>query len=790
MKRPLAVAAMALIGGILLADASISHFWGLVLVALSIIAMALLYRPIKKQASMFVLLALPLFIAGYILHTVNKNHHYAVAAPWEGQTVILEGTVITEPEHLDGKTRFALAIKYVESHQERIQPKALRIRVTLYADEPVAGLRYGSIVRLQGELKLPQGRRNIGGFDTRKYLAAQEISALMNEPAKALTLLEGNESSWLKRTGYTIRSGILTTLERCLPEQEAAVLSGMLIGYTAQMPEEMEEDFRRAGLSHVMAVSGANIAFILMPLLGLLQRLGLNRRWASAISFPVMIFYVFATGMEASVIRAAIMAGVTLIGMILWRRTDIFCSMAVSVLLILLTNSFMLFDPGFILSYAATLSLTVFHKPIFNKLPKKMHKNIRNTLAATLAAQIGVLPIIAYSFNTLSVISVFSNLLIVPLTGLITLLGAILAIIGSLWLSLAMLLGGGLAWVVKAMILLTGSLARIPWAELHLATPSLILVGLYYFVLVYFRYGHSRLPKDVGRPLLAGILILCGTLTVLLSLPDRSLRIYFADVGQGDCILIRTPGNKTIIIDAGGSFNDSEGSYIGENIVVPLLFDLNMTQIDVMIATHGHSDHIGGLGSVLEAVPVNKLIYADAPDPGMDQLLNKARKLGVPAVKAKEGDILLTEQGLTLQVLYPLVETWKMPQSATTSANEYSLVTKLDYENFSAVFTGDIGTETERRLLADGALVDCDLLKIAHHGSKYSSGLSFIHAATPSLAVASVGVNRYGHPHPEVIDRLREQGIRIYETLTYGGILVTVREGNQQMAITTTVADH
>jgi competence protein ComEC len=787
MKRPLVVAALALIGGILLADVSISHYWGIVFIILSILVMALLYRPIRKQVSPFVFLALPLFLTGYILHTINIQHHYFVARKWADQTVTLEGIVANQPESVEGKTRFTLAVKSVEAPQ-RMEPEGLNVRITLYTDEPAEGLEYGVLVRVSGELRLPQGRRNLGGFDTRRYLAAKEISAIMSEPASALTLLEGREAQWLKKTGYGIRAQILKVLNQCLPQEEASVLAGMLIGDTSQMPEEMEEDFRRAGLSHVMAVSGANIAFILMPLLGLLQKMGFNRRWASAISFPVMVFYVFATGMEASVIRAAIMAGVTLTGMILWRKADIFCAMAVSAILILLANSFMLFDPGFILSFAATLSLTVFYKPLFNKLPEKLPKSIRDTLAATLAAQIGVLPIIVYSFNTLSVISLFSNLIIVPLTGLITLSGALLALVGSFWLPFALMMGQGITWLIKGMLWLTRSLAGLPWAEINLATPSLMLIGLYYLVLLYLRYGHARLPRDIGRPLLAGIFALCGAVMVLVSLPDRSLRIYFADVGQGDCVLIRTPGQKNIIIDGGGGLNDAQGSYVGENIVVPLLYDLNMTQIDVMIATHGHSDHIGGLGSVLEAVPVRQLIHADAPDPGMNPLLHKARKMGVPTVMAREGDILLAEEGLNLQVIYPLLETWNMPQSATTSANEYSLVTKLDYGAFSALFTGDIGAETEGRILADGAMVDCDLMKIAHHGSRYSSAQRFIEATTPSLAIASVGVNRYGHPHPDVMNRLREQGVRVYDTLNFGGILVTVRGGSRHMAVTTTIA--
>ncbi len=783
MKRPLAVSAIALIWGIILADVNISHSWGIVCIIISIIVMILLYRPIKATLSRFLLLAVPFLLIGYSVHSLDKNHHVAVFKPWQGQSVTVEGVVYDEPEFIEGKTRFVLSTKAIIG-SENTTLKGERIRVTLYGEDP-ASVTYGSLVKVKGEIKCPEGRRNLGGFNAQKFFAAREISGTMSAPMQALTLMEGKEAFWLKDAGYKIRQGILRTLDQYLPPKEASILAGMLIGYTADMPEEMEEDFRRAGLSHVMAVSGANIAFLLLPLLWFLQRIGFSRRWSSALSFPLMLFYVFATGMEASVVRAAIMAGVTLTGMLFWRRTDIFCSLAASAILILLGNSFMLFDPGFILSFSATLSLVIFHKPLYERLPVQIPKSIRNTLAGTLAAQLGVIPVIAYSFNTFSLISVLSNLLVVPFTGLLTLLGALLSIIGPFFAPLGHVLGFITRYAAAIILFVTESIAKIPWSEIGIATPSLMLIGLYYFLLIYFRYGHPRMSKEISRPILAGVILLCGAIAIFTAFPSRSLRIYFADVGQGDCILIRTPQNKNIIIDGGGSIHDIKDSYAGECIVVPLLYDLNMTEIDLMVATHGHVDHIGGLKSVMDAVVVKSLVIADAPDIEMRELTDYALEKGIPVSRVKEGEQLLREENLILTTLYPLEEKWLMPDSATTSANELSLVTRLDYGDFNALFTGDIGAETERRLLSDESMLQCDLLKIAHHGSKYSSDAGFLETVKPGVAVIPVGSNRYGHPSPDVLNRLLERGIEVFQTLEHGGVLVEVKKDDNRMRIIT-----
>lgn len=786
MKRPLVVAAIALVWGIILADVNIYHSWGLVSLALSFIVFVLIYKPVKGKTSPFVLLAVPFMIVGYTLHSINENYYENGLIELEGQSITIKGTLYDEPEQMEGKTRFTLKIRSI-NNRVLIPQNNHQIQVNVYSDDSISGLKYGSVISITGEIRIPTGRRNFGGFNTSKFLAARGISGTMAVSIKAISIMEGQELSWFKNTGYKLRHSIIQTLDKCLPPEESSVLAGMLIGYTAHMPEEMEDDFRRAGLSHVMAVSGANIAFLLAPLLLFLKKVGFNPRWSSAIAFPCMLFYVFATGMEASVVRAAIMAGVTLMGMLLWRKADVYCSMAVSTIIILVNNSFMLYDLGFILSFSATLSLVVFYKPIFERLPVKLPKFIKETLAATIAAQIGVIPIIAYCFNTFSVVSILSNLLIVPLTGLLTIMGAVLVILGSMCLPIGLFIGFITRFVADIILFVTGAVAKIPWAEIYLATPNFILVIIYYILLVYFRYFHPKLHKEVAKPLAAIILALCGSLIVMVSIPNHALKIYFADVGQGDCALIRTPSGQNIIIDGGGSINDDKGSFAGERIVVPLLYNLNMTHIDLMIASHGHMDHIGGLRTVLDKVKVESLVVADAPDIELKELTNKANDIGIPVIHMKEGDILYEEEGLTLKALYPLKEEWLMPRDSVTNANELSLVVRLDYGDFSALFTGDIGIETEKRLLDDNVDIRCDLIKVAHHGSKYSSDEDFLDEVNPNMAIISVGRNTYGHPNPETLDRFLTQETNVFQTNENGGILVEVWEKEDKVRVTTIV---
>ncbi|NLU32880.1 MAG: DUF4131 domain-containing protein [Clostridiaceae bacterium] len=812
MKRPLAVSAVALVIGIIIAEKVPSFIHGLCAVILVCIAACLAWRRITCR-SPFLLLALPFLVSGFLLHHYNSRAVSTRFLPWLGRKVVVEGSIHDEPVFSDGRITFTLSVDTVIENGVATPIRKGKIRVRVYSDNPLDELRYGRMVQISAEVEIPAGQRNIGGFDYRRYLAARGISGVCSINPLQLKVLEGNRGFFLKSAGYAVRKGILDALYKTMSRQEASVAAGMLIGYTDEMPESLEEAFRKAGLSHIMAVSGANLAFLLLPFIWLLKRIGLNPRWASVISLPVMLIYVFATGMEASVIRAAIMAGIMLLGMIIWRQTDFFCSISASAMLILLSNTFMLFDTGFILSYSASISLVVFYKPIFDRLPAKIPKVIRDTLAGTLSAQLGVIPVIAGTFNTFSVVSILANLAVVPITGVLTTLTAILAVLWFVFQPVCHALGLAASFIIGVILGVTRTISSLPWAELDIATPGFLLTAGYYLILLAIRYGIPWMERRVqdlrpsaadkpgnavremeqgydgkGKPeenkseksrrkrfgwLVPCILAFYGVMILLDMVPSGKLEIYFADVGQGDCSIIRTPSGKSIIVDGGGSVYDDESSYTGEMIVVPVLYDLKITRIDVMVATHGHADHIKGLKSVIDSMRVKRLVVADADDSEMNELTDYARSRGIPVERADQDDIVYSEDGLMLTAIYPLDDKTRIPSGRTASANELSLVIRLDYAGFSAVFTGDIGSPAENLILGQEAL-DCDLIKVPHHGSKYSSGAEFVRQASPAIAVISVGKNRYGHPDGEVKKRYMSAGARIYETLHHGGIMVSV----------------
>lgn len=808
-KRPLAVWAIALITGILVADNVPSVMPGICIVFLFCLALYLVYRRMQIR-SPFILLAIPLMTAGFMLHCSNIRAVNNRFMPWQGRMVTVEGMVDDEPVFSDGRIVFTLSADIINDKGKATKVHNGKIRVRVYSESPMDELEYGRMVRIGAELEIPASRRNIGGFDYRRFLAARGISGICSVNPRQIEVLDESGGFFLKSAGYALRKGILDALYTNMPQDEASVAAGMLIGYTQEMPESMEESFRRAGLSHIMAVSGANLAFLLIPFIWLLRKIGLNPRWAAVISMPAMLVYVFATGMEASVMRAAIMAGIMLLGMIIWRQTDVYCSISASCIIILLSNSFMLFDTGFLLSYGATLSLVVFYKPILDRLPARIPKTIRETLAGTIAAQLGVIPVIACTFNSFSAVSVFANLAVVSVTGLLTSLAAALSVLWYVLRPACRVLGLIVTILTDIVLAVTDAVSSIPWAELTVATPGFLPAAGYYVILLIIRFGIPRLEGKTQRLqaaaendaqtavsmalneaaaghegtarrngkrrfgwLTACMLAAYGIIILLDTLPPGKLEIYFADVGQGDCTVIRTPAGRSIIIDGGGSIYDDESSYAGEMIVVPVLLDLKITGIDVMVATHGHADHINGLKSVMEKMDVKRLVVADAEDSEMNGLIDYAVSRGIPVERADQGDIIYAEKGLELKAVYPLDDKSLMPSGRTSNANELSLVTRLDYAGFSALFTGDIGFTAENLMLGQ-ELLDCDLIKVPHHGSRYSSGEEFIRQVSPAVAVISVGENRYGQPSYEVEERYAASGARLYETIRHGGIMVSV----------------
>ena len=401
------------------------------------------------------------------------------------------------------------------------------------------------------------------------------------------------------------------------------------------------------------------------------------------------------------------------------------------------------------------------------KLPRFIPKTLRDTLAGTLSAQAGVLPVLTGTFHSLSLLSIPANLLVVPLTGFLTLSGVLLVLCGLVLPILGAGIGQALGFLIAILVRFVTWTAAMPGAAIAVATPPAVMFLLYGILLAFLRFGKLLFPLDLRRKWVP-VLILAGViLTVVSYLPSKRLEVIVADVGQGDGILLRTPAGKSIVIDGGGSASDAEGSWSGERIMLPLLQSEGIVVPDLLISTHPHADHLAGLRTIADLAGAREIAVSDSaePDPLFERI---TREKAIPVRRLSTGDIVWAEPGFTLKVLSPDRD-WA---AANPDPNEGSLVLWLAYRGFSMLLSADVGELAEQHLLEAGLPGRADILKVGHHGAGTSTGEALLQALRPQVAVISVGRNRYGHPTPETLQRLAKAGAAVHVTQQSGAFLL------------------
>ncbi|MCX8131747.1 MAG: DNA internalization-related competence protein ComEC/Rec2 [Clostridia bacterium] len=770
MNRPLLLFSIALIMGILTAFYSGS----ILIIVFFTVIISLILIFLKRQLGLkgyLVAGIITFFLLGTIEYLFVSSSIENRFSGFIGENVSLRGYLVSEPDIKEQKITYVMKT-YEIAAEEDIKEVKGKVLVTVLRGENSKIYRYGQELEISGVLRLPKGSRNPGGFDYSRYLAGAGISATIFSREYNIRLLGSVKRNILIKSGLFLRERIVSVVNSSLPKQQAGLLNGMLIGHRDGLEDNVQEAFSNAGLSHIMAVSGSNIVFIIFPLAFFFKRIGVRKNQSNTIIILILILFVYITGFSPSVVRAVIMAVIVLTAQIIKREPDVFTSIALAAVILLLYNPYVLFDVGFQLSFGATLSLVLFYKIIKEKLSFSfIPKLLTDLLAVTFAAQIGVLPITAYHFNKISVISVFSNIFVVPLTGVITVLGFILAIVGQISLLFSKLIGLFCNTLLTFILYVTKISSELPFAALKLATPGIVLILTYYTAAFYFLwYRPIHRPEKRIKPVYCVMIfmLIIGSFFIYKILPGR-LEAVFVDVGQGDCTFIKSHTGKTILIDGGGSgANTGSGSDIGENTVIPFLFDYGVTSIDTVIATHGHEDHIGGLLYVLGEMNVRKLIIPDIFDKKeFKKLIDMAGRRGIPVYKCSKGDMIRLDSKTYLEVIHP-VRNFKIDKSYS---NNSSLVLKLKYKAISILFAGDIEMEAEDILLEDKSDLKADVLKVAHHGSLYSTSEAFIDSVRPEAAVICVGNNNFGHPGMGTLDRIRNNNIEIFRTDECGAVM-------------------
>lgn len=783
-KRPAVAFCIIMLLGIYTAYQSNSLF---VIMSLAFLFICCFFTINKlRDKGLFVPIGMLAFFLFGALHFLFIEHVQLKAfSAYEGNYVAVKGYIASEPEIKGEKVSYILNADSIRGGYsgDFVRTKGKILLTTLYKEDSSL-LHYGNELVCEGTLYQPRGVRNPGGFDYRRYLAQKGVGATIFSYPYAIEPKDTLKGNFAVSLGIKLRKRIVYVIESSLPKQQAGLLNGMLIGYRKGLSKEVQDAFSNAGLTHIMAVSGANISFIILPLAFLLKKLKVRKRASNIALIFIILLFVLITGFEPSVLRAAVMACILLVAAILYREPDVYAAIAVSCIVLLSINPCLLFNIGFQLSYVATISIVMLYKNIkviFTRPP--IPKWVSETLAATISAQLGVLPITIVCFNKLSLISIISNLLAVPMLEFITILGMIMAIVGQFSLFLSRIIGYINSIFLGMVLYITKFSSELPYASVRTVTPSIIFVVMYY-AFIWFVLWYKPTKKITLKPK-HGVIAVSILAVILLfgSFHPQELQVIFLDVGQGDSAFIRTYSGKTILIDGGGSNNSKQVSNIGENVLLPFLLDSGVMKLDAVIASHSHSDHIEGLFDVLEHMKVKRLIIPHLSDEScFKELLEAAEANEVPVSRCYEDDVIKLDDKTYMEVLNPPIN-WPCDED---SLNNTSLVLRLCYAQTSVLFTGDAEGQVEERLVGRDRSLTSDIIKIGHHGSPSSTGEAFLKSVDPKTAIISVGSNSFGHPADTVLDLLEQSDIDCLRTDESGAIIM--RSNGKRIKIKRTVA--
>jgi competence protein ComEC len=582
-----------------------------------------------------------------------------------------------------------------------------------------------------------------------------------------------------------VRRFILDGIDRMIGGEEGEFLKGLLIGERGGIPVATRDAFALAGVAHILAVSGSNVAVIaafLLAVLNLFRMPGVLRSMVVAVG---LVVYMVITGSQPPVVRATIMALAVLLGRSLQRRTHPYNTLGLSALVMLCIDARQVFDIGFQLSFGAVLSILYFYPRLMGlsrlrRLPGVTGSTVRavwSLAAVTLAATLGTLPFTALYFGRVSLVGFATNLFVVPLSGVSVIFGCIscLAAVFSGWVAEAY---ASLNWIVLRVLLVTTKFSgALPFAAFDIYGFRIAHALPYYGAL--FCVCSWKSPA-LFRFHFISLLVAAN---VVAFVPQQSedghagtLRIAVLDVGQGDAILCSFPGGKHLLIDAGPATPSFDA---GRRILVPYLKRCGIDTIHLLVLTHGHADHTGGLAALQKSITIREIIVPTLRTRRrVDSVFVHAPATSLPTfILGTSGQLRHDYPGARIAVLSPE----SRPDSADgDDGNDASIVLKIQFGQTSFLFCGDAEAPVEDQLVRRfGQFLRSSVLKVPHHGSTSGTTPAFLSAVAPQFAVISVGRNNsFGHPAQVILDRLQNAGCVIHRT-DEGGAAMIESDGRQ-----------
>lgn len=726
---------------------------------------------------------------------------------------------------ITGKVSKILETQYgVSLYLDYVEVKNIVYRHVIIYTDGIHGVKIGNMVKVVGKIQQFSMARNKGNFDSKKYYMTLGVYIAVNATKIDIT---DDDYDFIRQQLYELRNTLTDKLDVIcngnkgifkVLNNKNTIYQGILLGNKSEMSAELKELYSLSGISHVLAISGLHISIIGMFLYNLFRK-RFSFGVSMAVSVTAVVMFAILSGLGIAAVRALVMFGLKMFGEVLGRSYDYVTSVSLAGILLLMGNPFVLWNSGFQMSFMAIISIVIMWKKVVyifqldeseegEAFIKKWGKRLRNAILCSLTVSICMNPIIAYHFYELPTYSFLLNVVIIPLMSVVVtsgMAGILFSFIGAGIAEIAILPG---CYVLNLYEKLCNVVLRLPFSNVIVGKTSLYIVCFYYIVitaLIYYlekrrkKYQIEREKKLMEIPkkgmeiqeymvhqkringrrelsILLGIIVLFMNLLIYCYYPAKKffierevLIISTLDVGQGDGIVIRMPNDSVVTID-GGSTSVKKA---GQNRIIPYLKSECISEIDYAVMTHADTDHISGLIEMLKqsdhyGVRVRNLVLPDIveKDESYAQMVQLAKKHGVKVLYITKGNFMKFGD-VELQCIHPCGET------KAEDRNGYSTVLSLKYNKFSMLFTGDISSEQEKEL-QELFNQNYTILKVAHHGSKYSTSDEFLQWTQPKYSMISVGEkNMYGHPASETLKRLKQSGSQIFRTDENGCITVS-----------------
>jgi competence protein ComEC len=842
MKRPVVLGCCLWITGYALAIYAKLPGLSLTVSALLLVALIVIYAlrlPGRLQIGALLLVG----IAYGYYHWNDQRNVSALLSLANQQQEQLNGSEVTllgriaSPVSVDGdRAGFSVkaeSIRFHESDAFLLGGESVQVSLRLLQREQqtqAAGWRRGDALTLHGTLRSPTPARNFGGFDYRRYLRLHHTHWLLTAKGADQAQVEPAPPSvsvvQLLRWNDELRDALGRRMDQIFPASQAGFMKSMLIGMQDDLDPERFQQFSELGLTHILAISGLNVAVFLGVCMWIMRRLKVAKETYLLISMLLLPLYILLTGASPSIVRAGLMAIVALYAARRGLLKDVLHIMAIVAWLMLLWEPYYILDVSFQLSFLVTLGLILGVHKVNDWLVEHIPSNvIRNTLSITIVSQFVSFPVSIYYFNQISLLSWLANAVLVPVISLVVFPAGLFALVaGLLYLPAGTGIGWLLSWLNEGVFWITDKLQQLRMFKMIWPSPSGVWMAAFYvlLVLIYVCLHKRRQYQKADNPILsesvsagqmryisACLLFSVASFAVLLwcgYTPNRfehSGLVQFIDVGQGDCILIRTPYGRQILIDGGGTLTFQREAWklrkdpyeVGRKLLVPLLKKRGVHTLDLLVLTHEDADHSGGLQAVIEQIPVKQFLFNGSykPNKSVEKLFTTALDRKVPLLTAKSNKWIEIDPETKLQVLNPLDDQMNQVH-VVPKQNSQSIVFLLEMQGTRWLFTGDMEKDTEEAILnslrKEASSIDrglsqlrlshkrIDVLKVAHHGSKTSTVPAWLDYWKPSLAVISVGLNNlYGHPAFDVLERLKQSGVRVFRTDEMGEVQFEVRQG-------------